>query len=368
MVMSSSRPGSRHNTIYTRFLLQKKAFDLQVDIEFPGSGITAVFGHSGSGKTTFLRCIAGLESIEQGTLIVNGSTWQSEKACLPTHKRPLGFVFQEASLFPHLSARGNINYALKRNKNKNGAIYFNQIIALLGIEPLLDHMPVQLSGGERQRVAIARALLIEPQILLMDEPLASLDYARKQEIMPYLERIRTELDIPIIYVSHSPEEISRLADHVLVMDQGRIITSGPLQETLSRIDFPLQLGEDTGVVLDAEIIDYDPGWGLVQVRFSGGSLWLRDTGLEKGNCVRVRVLARDISLSLSCHEDSSILNRIQGTITDIAQNNDKALALVEVQCGDSKLLARVTRRSIHQLQLQPGTAVWVQVKSAALIK
>ena len=205
------------------------------------------------------------------------------------------------------------------------------MIDLLGIDPLLDRMPARLSGGERQRVAIARALLTSPRLLLMDEPLAALDLARKQEILPYLERLHDELEIPVIYVSHAPDEVARLADHLVVLEQGRVLASGPLSETLARIDLPIRLGEDAGVVLEGEVAERDAHWHLARIAFAGGHLWVRDSGVPIGQRVRVRILARDISLALETHGDSSILNVLPATVEQIADDTHPALALVRLE-------------------------------------
>ena len=205
--------------IQARFKLDWPGFTLDVDLDLPARGITALFGHSGSGKTTLLRCIAGLERAPQGQLEVLGETWQDSRQWLPTHQRSLGYVFQEASLFPHLTVLGNLRYGLKRSSDAQ-RVSLDQAIELLGINHLLERKPDRLSGGERQRVGMARALALSPRLLLMDEPLAALDLKRKQEILPYLERLHAELEIPVLYVSHSPDEVARLADHIVGADFG----------------------------------------------------------------------------------------------------------------------------------------------------
>ncbi len=359
-------------SIQTRFRVTFPSVDdhpfcLNVEATLPGRGITAIFGHSGSGKTTLLRCIAGLQRNEGARLIVNGDTWQDERLFLPTHKRPLGYVFQEASLFPHLSGRGNLDYAARRVDGCPPEL-IQKVISLMGIEPILGRYPEQMSGGERQRVAIARALLIRPRLLLMDEPLASLDAARKQEILPYLERLRSEFDIPILYVSHSIDEVARLADHLLVLDNGRVAAQGDVPEALSRLDLPLRLGEETGVVLQGRVLERDKKWHLVRIGFVGGELWLRDGGDPQGQQIRVRILARDVSLALSPRDDTSILNRLPAEVSEIVPDGDDAMALVRLKCGASHIIARLTRRSIDHLQIVPGKKVWAQIKSAAIVK
>jgi molybdate transport system ATP-binding protein len=354
-------------TLQARFTLQRReGFALDVDLALPSQGVTALFGPSGSGKTTLLRCIAGLERAEGGRLAVDGEVWQDERTWLPTHRRPLGYVFQEASLFPHLSVRGNLRFGLKRTgRADTGSL--EQAIALLGIGHLLDRRPQGLSGGERQRVAIARALAVGPRLLLLDEPLASLDLARKQEILPYLERLHAELRIPLLYVSHSPDEVARLADHLVVLEQGRVRAQGPLADTVARLDLPVALGEDRGVVIEARVAEIDEPWHLARLAFDGGHLWLPDHGLPPGRAVRVRVLARDVSLAQDPPGPSSIQNVLQGEVEAVADDAHPGLALVRLRIGPTPLLARVTRRSLAALQVEPRAVLWVQVKSVALM-
>ncbi len=353
-------------SIRARFQLDRGEFRLDVDLDLPGRGVTALFGPSGSGKTTLLRLIAGLERAP-GYLEVNGEVWQDETHFLPTHRRSLGYVFQEASLFPHLSAQRNLEYGMKRVPAAQRRVDLDRVLDLLGIGHLLERKPDRLSGGERQRVAIGRALLTSPRVLLMDEPLSALDLARKQEILPYLERLHDELDIPILYVSHAPDEVARLADHIVALDNGRAVAEGPLAATLARLDLPIRLGEDVGVVLDAVIGEHDEAWHLVRADFAGGGLWVRDNGLPSGHHVRVRILARDVSLSLSHQEDTSIQNLLQGCVSQIADDNHPALVLVRVHVGEAPIVARLTKRSASTLGLVPGKAVWVQIKAVALI-
>ncbi len=358
---------TEQGSINARFKLDWPGFTLDVDLALPGRGVTALFGHSGSGKTTLLRCLAGLERASHGRLEFKGKIWQDEKTWLPTHQRPIGYVFQEASLFAHLNVLGNLNFGLKRSATAQ-RVGLEQAIELLGIGHLLDRKPDTLSGGERQRVGIARALAVGPEILLMDEPLAALDLKRKQEILPYLERLHDELDIPIIYVSHSPDEVARLADHIVAMDGGRVVAHGPLGETLARLDLPIRLGEDAGVVLDATVGEVDAEWHLARVDFAGGGLWSRDHGLPVGKRVRVRVLARDVSLAVRHPEPSSIQNVLDGTVESLGGDDHPGLLLVRVQVGASQLVARLTRRSAAQLGIAPGLPVSVQIKSVALME
>lgn len=354
-------------TIEARFTLDWPGFRLDVDLELPARGVTALFGHSGSGKTTLLRCVAGLERPASGRLRFKGQVWQDERTWVPTHRRPLGYVFQEASLFPHLSVMGNLRYGQKRSRTEQ-KIALDQAIELLGIGHLLERRSDLLSGGERQRIGIARALAVSPEILLMDEPLAALDHKRKREILPYLERLHDELDIPVLYVSHSPDEVARLADYLVVLDGGRVVARGPLGETLARLDLPVRLGEDVGVVLDAQVGGVDAEWHLARLDFEGGSLWTRDHALPQGKRVRVRVLARDVSLTVAAPGPSSIQNVFPGVIESLGSDEHPGLLLVRVQVGAALFVARLTRRSAAQLGVEVGLRVHVQVKSVALME
>jgi molybdate transport system ATP-binding protein len=342
-------------------------FSLDVEFQLPAQGISVVFGPSGSGKTTLLRCLAGLQRPDYGRLIVNGEVWQDAACFLPTHNRPIGYVFQEASLFSHLDVRGNLDYAIKR-ASANGSVSRDEIVELMGIADQLPQYPEQLSGGERQRVAIARALLVNPALLLMDEPLAALDQARKQEILPYLETLHRELQLPIVYVTHSPDEMTRLADYLLVLEQGRLVAQGELAQVLTQLDLPLQQGEDSGVVIEACVSERDREFHLVCAEFGGGELWLRDGGDAIGTTIRIRVLARDVSLSLESIQNSSILNRLPVSVVDINDDKDEAMALLRLKLRSTFLIARVSRRSVSQLGLQPGMAVWAQIKSVAILR
>ncbi|MEJ2360252.1 MAG: molybdenum ABC transporter ATP-binding protein [Gammaproteobacteria bacterium] len=353
--------------IHARFALALAEFTLDVDLHLPGQGITALFGPSGSGKTTLLRCIAGLQRVQHGELHVNGASWQHAKQFLATHQRPLGYVFQESSLFAHLSVRGNLQYGLKRVNTAEQRISWQHVIDLLGIEALMERKPAQLSGGERQRVAIARALLTSPRLLLMDEPLAALDQARKQEILPYLERLHAELEIPMLFVSHAPDEVARLADHIVVLQKGRTIAAGPLAETLARIDLPIQLGDDVGVVIEGKIAERDQDWHLVRVNCDGHDFWVRDAGHPVDHAVRIRILARDVSLALSHRQDSSILNILPVQVVETSQETHPAQVLVKLQVGSLPLLSRITQRSVQALALVPGKTVYAQIKAVALI-
>jgi len=367
----ASEMHSGDNAIHARFRIAYPGFALTAELTLPGRGVTALFGHSGSGKTTLLRAIAGLERHPGGYLAVNGQVWQDDGAgagnFVPTHRRPLGYVFQEASLFPHLSVARNLDFGLKRIPPAERRVNLEQAVELLGIEHLLPRRPDKLSGGERQRVAIARALLTSPQLLLMDEPLAALDAKRKAEILPYLTRLRQELDIPVLYVTHSPDEVARLADHLVLLDNGKVAASGPLGETLARLDLPLAASDEAGVVIEGTVAEHDPAYHLLALDFPGGRVQVAHGPVAAGQRLRFQVRARDVSLSLSARDDSSILNRVAATVASVAEADTPAHLLVRLEADSTPLLARITRRSWDLLELRPGARVWAQIKAVALL-
>ena len=353
--------------IKTRFKLQQGSFALDASFSAPDEGVTALFGPSGSGKTTLLRCIAGLERAS-GSLHVNGEVWQDDTIFMPTYKRPLGYVFQEASLFPHISVRANLEYGLKRIPASERKVPLEQVVEWLGLSRLIERGdPAKLSGGERQRVAIGRALLTSPRLLLMDEPLSALDTASKQDILPYLERLHRELKIPVLYVSHALDEVARLADHLVLLENGRVIASGALQETLARLDLPTAHFDDAGAVIEAEVAQQDETYHLTRVDFAGGHLWVGKVDQPFGTRVRARVLARDVSIATQPPQGSSINNILNARIEEIRDEGpDKVI--VRMKVGDSHvLLSRITRRSRDHLGLVAGMYVCAQVKSVALM-
>ena len=286
---------------------------------------------------------------------------------MPTHQRALGYVFQEASLFAHLDVRGNLEYGLRRVRGLPQHTPLDAAVALLGLEALLSRKPEQLSGGERQRVAIARALCTQPQLLLLDEPLASLDPARRQDILPWLERLRRELHIPMLYVTHSAEEMVRLADTLVVLQAGRVLQAGPVAAVLAQLETPVLPTEDTGALLEAQLVARDSRWHLMQVAFAGGSLWLRDTQHAIGTPLRLRVLARDVSIATQAPQHSSIQNLLPCVIEAMQPDAHPSQLLLRLLCGTTILLARITARAAHTLGLQKGMPVWAQVKAVALV-
>lgn len=354
--------------IHGNFQLHLDHFIFDINFQAPGRGVTAIFGPSGSGKTTLIRCIAGLERARHGFLQVNGVCWQDESRgfFLPTHKRPLGYVFQEASLFPHLSVEKNLKYGERRRLASERTVAFQDAVELLGIAPLLKRKPDRLSGGERQRVAIARALLTSPQLLLMDEPLAALDMQSKREILPYLEKLHEALSIPVLYITHAMPEVMHLADYILLIDKGKLRGSGELLEVLTRFDLPLSHLADAGVVIEAVVTEHDEHFHLTYLSFSGGRLSLHREDLPIGQQVRVVINARDVSLALDNEVHSSILNIFQASVEEIVEDSPGQL-MVKLDLAGSRLLAKITKKSGVLLNLQVGMRIYVRVKSMALL-
>jgi molybdate transport system ATP-binding protein len=364
------------NGLRIRFRLERPAatprgdagFTLDLDLDLPQTGITALCGHSGSGKTTCLRVIAGLERVAGAYVALGEDIWQDDTRgrFVPVHRRALGYVFQEASLFGHLTVRGNLDFGRKRAPPGERRFELEPVAELLGIAGLLARSPAGLSGGERQRVAIARALLASPRLLLMDEPLAALDFRRKQEILPYLERLRDALSIPILYVSHAPDEVARLADHLVLLDAGKVAASGPLSETLARADLPAVFAQDAGVVLDTVLAGHEAD-GLSRLEFAGGSLLIGRRPEPTGTRQRCRILARDVSLALEKPHGTSIINLLPAEVTAIAATETESQVMVQLRAGPTAVLARITARSLRELGIEPGRRVWMQVKSVALL-
>ena len=348
--------------ISVRYRLQRRDFSLDVDAHIPMRGITGVFGESGAGKTALLRCIAGLERGASGRLVIAGEVWQDDAVSRPVHDREIGYVFQEPRLFAHLNVRQNIEYGQRRGRRED--VGFDEAVELLGLRELLDRRIDTLSGGEAQRVAIARALLRSPRVVLMDEPIAALDRARRDEILPFLDRLHSALSIPVIYVSHSLEEVIRLCDHLLVMERGRIIAAGDIQEVLLRADLPLLGGEEAGAIIHAEAIGLDVADGLTKIAFGSIEMWVPGA-YATGASLRLRIRANDVSL---CREDSgasTVLNVLPASIESIHDDGDSC-ALVQLAVGSGHILARITRRSRSMLNLEPGDRVLAQIKSAAV--
>ncbi|MEJ1356291.1 MAG: molybdenum ABC transporter ATP-binding protein [Candidatus Sedimenticola sp. (ex Thyasira tokunagai)] len=353
--------------IQFRFQLPLGDFDLSAEATIPGTGVTALFGRSGSGKTSLLRCIAGLENTSDGHLEVNGEKWQesTQELFIPPEKRGIGYVFQEGALFPHLQVKANLLYGYKRTNSGERTEEFQRVVDLLGLAGLLERLPAQLSGGEKQRVAIGRALLNNPRLLLMDEPLAALDRDHKKEILPYLESLHRESRIPIIYVTHDLDELVRIADHLVLMERGKIIAQGALDEVLARMDLPIARDADAGAVINTTLISHDEEYHLSRLGFVGGEITVSWIDLPVGSEIRIRIHAKDVSLTLAPPGPTSILNILPGTV-EAMEVHGRGRMLLRLDIGGATLLARITRKSQHHLGLEVGTKVYAQVKSVAL--
>ncbi|RMH31404.1 MAG: molybdenum ABC transporter ATP-binding protein [Nitrospirae bacterium] len=345
-------------------------FRLAVELDLPLQGVTALFGPSGSGKTTLLRCIAGLERASTGVIRFGETLWQDEaqRVFLPVSKRAIGYVFQEPRLFPHLSVRGNLRYGYTAVAASARNVTFDQVVDILDIHDLLDRRPHQLSGGEQQRVAIGRALLRSPDLLLMDEPLSSLDAARKRDILPFIQRLDTDLHIPIVYVSHSIQEILQLASTLVVLQNGRVVRMGSLSDVLAHPDSRQFIEEShLGAVIETTIEAHDREFGLTQLAFPGGKLFVPYQARPVGARLRVHILARDVSLVTSPPTfHSSVLNILDATVKAIGPV-DPAHPFVDIRLDiGCPLLATITRKSLVALGLAPGQRVFAQIKAVAL--
>ncbi|MDR3473056.1 MAG: molybdenum ABC transporter ATP-binding protein [Devosia sp.] len=339
-------------------------FVLDAAFEAPPGRVTALFGPSGAGKTSILRAIAGLERFA-GDCTLDGQVWQDGSRFLQPHRRAIGYVFQEASLFPHLSVRGNLEFGLRRAEG-TPVTSFDGAVALLGLGPLLGRAPATLSGGERQRVALGRALLARPRLLLLDEPLSALDRQAKQDILPYFEALHRSLTLPVVLVTHDIAEVERLADRLVLLEGGRVIGAGPLNEMLVHGASSLRTARDAAAVLSGEVVAYDRGDGLSTIEIDGWRVLMAGRAGTPGEAVRVRIAARDVSLATERPSATTILNVFETKIETIEVVSD-AEAIVTLRLGTEPMLARVTRRSIRQLGLAPGQPVFAQVKGVSLI-
>ena len=342
------------------------SFSLRLDIEMPERGVSAFYGPSGSGKTTLLNCIAGLQVAGKSDHIqFRDQVWQAPGVCKPAHQRRIGFVFQDARLFPHLNVRQNLEYALKRRR-ESSPIAIAQVSQWLQLEGLMEQASSALSAGQAQRVAIARALLSAPQLLLFDEPLANLDQAARAQCIECLQNIRDQLEIPMLYVSHDIEEVAQLAEHVVVLHEGAVEDQGSLLELSSRLQSQLSQGEQAAAIALATVIRHDREFGLTELDFEGETLYVNHLNEKCGQVRRLRIPARDVSVCRERPHSTSILNILPVTLCEI-QQSDGARVLLRLQLGNQYLLARVTCKSASQLQLRVGDALFAQIKSAALL-
>jgi len=346
--------------------INRGSFHLCADIRLPDSGISAIFGPSGCGKTSLLRTIAGLDKHSDASVTFLNQTWQSSSVFVPPHKRSVGVVFQEASLFGHLNVQGNLDYALKRVPKHEQKIPFDQVVDLLSLSSLLNKETHVLSGGERQRVAIARALLSSPQLLLMDEPLSALDQVSKREVLNYIQLCHKQTGIPIVYVSHALDEVSQLADYLVLMECGRVVNQGSIESMLTALSSPLALGGDAESIVNATVAGFDERYHVTYLDSAIGRFTVAMSGLNLGEQARLRLAARDISLTLEPQKGSSILNIFPATVAEIKPVSD-SLVTVRLTIDGVSVLARLTRKSADIMQLKAGLNVFAQVKSVALL-
>jgi molybdate transport system ATP-binding protein len=346
--------------------LEESGFSLKLNCQVPASGVTAIYGPSGSGKTTILNALAGIQTTSGNSTIQFGNeTWQDDTQITPPWKRRVGFVFQDARLFPHLNVRQNLEYALKRRGNERQPT-FDEIVDWLDFKELLDRLPEHLSAGQKQRVAIGRALLCGPRILLMDEPLANLDHAARRECLHYIQRLRAKLDIPIWYVSHDIEEVSQIADNLLLLENGRLKAQGPLIDLCSRLDTRLSHEEHAAAIVTGTIKRHDTEFGLTEIRIDEQVLLVNHLEAPLGQQQRIRIPARDVSICRARPLDSSILNIIPVELLEV-ETTSESRVLLRLSLGEQYLLARITRKSAELLKLTVGDKVFAQIKSAALL-
>lgn len=343
-------------------------FNLHIDHVFPLEGITVLFGPSGCGKTTLLRIIAGFEDTASGHIRFGSEVWQSsaERIFVPPHQRGAGYVFQDTRLFPHLSVQGNLCFADKRSKGRDSRISYADVVSAFDLEPLLTRRSASLSGGEKQRVAIARALLTRPRLLLMDEPLSGLDYRRKAGILPYIEQLPSAFGVPVIYVTHAIDEVTRLADRMVVLADGVKLADGDVTEVLERHDIQKVVGRfEAGVVLNAIVHSHDEPFKLTRFDCNGARITMPHAGLPIGAPVRLRVRARDVAIALEKPQGTSIRNILPGTIAEIAEEADTAFAETLIDIGGARLRARITRKSVAVLDLKVGKPVYALLKTVS---
>jgi molybdate transport system ATP-binding protein len=348
------------------------AFRLDVEFAVPEGGVTALFGPSGSGKTTLINMIAGLLRPEAGRIVVNGAPVFDSQAGvdIAPHRRRIGTIFQEGRLFPHLTVRANLVYGMNRTPPAQRYVGLDQVVDMLGIGDLLTRRPATLSGGEKQRVAIGRALLASPRLLLMDEPLAALDAARKAEILPFIERLHRDIQVPVIYVSHAMDEVLAIADTMALMAEGRVVAVGPVEEVASRADLYGAAGRPgfghAETVIAATVAEHEPEFGLTRLAAPAGALRVPRLDRAVGSMVRLRIRARDVSLALSRPSDISVLNIFPGTIEGIDDHGNGTVDVTLDIGPGPQLHAQITARAVHDLALGPGARVFALVKSVAI--
>ncbi len=347
-------------------------FLLDVDLQLLQPGTTGVIGPSGAGTTSLIRCLAGLDCADSGDIRFRQSVWQRDHKVLPTYQRDIGYVFQESSLLGHLDVRGNLAFAMRRTgttaRGAGDDTLYDRTLAALGLEQLLGRLPDQLSLGQQQRVAIACAVLSRPQLLLMDEPLASVDGGARRQVLSFLRHLKDEWRCPLIYVSHSLEEIAFLADEVIHVRGGRITHQGSLAQVLESIGHEADAGRNFGGVLRGEVSERLAEWSLVRIRVGAADLLLRDSGEVAGESVQVHIPARQVGVALRAPAGMSFLNTLPVDVAGIEDDGDPALALVKLALQDQYFYARLTRLSLHRLGLTPGQRVYALIKSASVMR
>ncbi len=356
------------DSIHVRYHVQRQGFRSCLDLTVPYAGITAIFGPSGSGKTTLLRFIAGLENVNDAYLKVGSEIWHNRKTMMPAYQRPIAYVFQDARLFPHLTVQQNLEYGWKRTPVGQRNINFQDVIAMLELQPWLQKMPLQLSGGQAQKVALARAILCSPRLLLLDEPLASLDAEFKEEFLPQLHSIHTQCGLPMIYVSHAIDELITLADHLVLLKNGGIIANDTITQVLNDVHLPLSQLEDSCTLLRGTVQRHDTIYHLSHIQIDAGTLAVASLSKPLGAWVNVRIFARDVSISLTHNQQSSINNIFSATVRNIIPARNPSQMNVQLQLGDSLILSRITRKSCDGLKLELGKQVYAQIKTVSLMR
>ena len=365
--MSEEPPASAPKGLVAALTLRRAASTIVLDVALPARGVTALFGPSGAGKTSCLRMIAGLERSATGTLSFGDETWcdSARRIFVPPHRRRIGYVTQEPGLFEHLDVAGNLDFAFRR-AGRPAHLDRDALIDQFGLGALLTRHTGALSGGERRRVAIVRALLSDPALLLLDEPLSALDGAARDDLLGRLETLHAGLAAPMIYVSHAIDEVARLADHLVLLEAGRVVAQGPLNATVTRLDLPPALIEATGAVIEGVVIRHDADDHLTELSFDGGVLLVPRNRARVGDRLRCRIAARDVALTLERQAGGSALNQLRCRVVAVADADHPSQCLVQLDAGGTLLVSRITRRSWRALELSAGRQVWAQVKAVAL--
>jgi len=349
--------------------LDRPGFRGRFECDMDLRGVTVVFGPNGSGKTTLLRTLAGLEPWATGLIRVGKEAWldSARKVVVPAHKRPVGMVFQDARLLSHLSVAGNLRFAERRARRGGPIINREDVVETFGIGDLLGRHPAELSGGERQRVAIARALLTRPRLLLMDEPLSALDIVRRAEVLSFVEQVPDRFGVPVIYVTHSIDEMARLADTLVLIDKGRFAAIGPVADVLARLDLPPLTGRfEAGTLIAGTVTRPDAGHGLTAIDIGGDELVVPRLDIAEGTGLRMRIRARDVAIAVTKPKGTSIRNILLAKVIEAAPEGDSAFAEVLLEVAGQAMRARITRASLDELEIKPGQPVYAMIKAVAI--